>query len=101
LVIFVISIIFNLILSFTIVTREIKTNSEFYEWFKNNSKITIIITTLATVDIKMLDTISSNFGGFNSFNAKFSEEAEKIILYGSFISFIIEDLTQLIIQVSV
>lgn len=48
----------------------------------------------------MLDKISSNFGGFNSFNAKFTEEAEKIILYGSSVSFIIEDFNQLIIQVS-
>lgn len=48
----------------------------------------------------MLNIISSNFGGFNSFNAKFSKETEKIILYGGFISFMIEDLAQLVIQVS-
>ncbi|RIA95457.1 hypothetical protein C1645_486049 [Glomus cerebriforme] len=56
-------------------------------------------TTLATTDIKALNIITSNFGGFNLFSARFSEEAEKRILYGSLINFIIEDLTQLIIQI--
>jgi|SRR6266542_1480031 len=95
-----VALIYNLILSFIIVTKEIKNNSEFYKWFKNNSKITIISATLAITDIRALNIISSNFGGFKFFNAKFSKEAYKMILYGSLISLIIEDLAQLIIQVS-
>jgi hypothetical protein len=47
-----------------------------------------------------LNIITSNFGGFNSFNAKLSKKAEEMILYGSLINFVIEDLAQLIIQVS-
>ena len=99
-VFFIVPLLVNLILSFIIIIREIKKNSEFYKWYKDNSKITIIITTLATTDIKALEIISSNFGGFNLFNAKLSEDAEKKMLYGSIVGFVIEDLAQLIIQVS-
>ncbi|POG66171.1 hypothetical protein GLOIN_2v1658942 [Rhizophagus irregularis DAOM 181602=DAOM 197198] len=96
LVFFVVPLIFNLVI---IITKEIKDSSEFRRWFKDNSGITIITATLATINIKMLNIISSNFGGFNFFNARFSEKTEKIILCGGFISFMIEDLPQLVIQI--
>ena len=99
-VFFVVPLVFNLVVSFIIVTREIKKSPKFYKWFKDNSKITIITATLATTDIKALSLISSNFGGFKLFSANLSEEAEEIMLYGSIVSFLLEDLPQLIIQVN-
>ncbi|GBB90932.1 hypothetical protein RclHR1_01800017 [Rhizophagus clarus] len=105
--IFIPSIIFcavpttiNIILSVFIVLREIIKNKAFYKWFRNNTSIAALFTILAGADVEVLNILSSQIAGVMMLNAPFSDKAGSYIFWGSFLKFFIEDIPQLIIQVS-
>lgn len=104
---FIISIIFcvvpttiNIILGISIVLQEITKNKNFYKWFKNNTSIVALFTILAGTDIEILNILTSQVAGIMIFNAPISVKAESYIFWGSFLGLFIEDIPQLIIQVS-
>ncbi len=90
----------NCMMSMIIILQEIKQNKVFYEWFKNNTNIASIFTILASVDIGVLNILSSKVAGIMVFNAPISKKTRSYIFLGSVLGFFIEDIPQFIIQVN-
>ncbi|CAG8740287.1 17059_t:CDS:2, partial [Rhizophagus irregularis] len=88
----------NSIMSMIIILKEITRNESFYNWFKLNTNIAALFTILASADLEVLDTLSSQVGGIKLFNAPMSEKTQLYIFWGSLVGLFIEDIPQFIIQ---
>lgn len=86
-------------MSMIIILKEITRNESFYNWFKLNTNIAALFTILASADLEVLDTLSSQVGGIKLFNAPMSEKTQLYIFWGSLVGLFIEDIPQFIIQV--
>ncbi len=93
-------ILINTCLAFNIFIFEIKENPKFSDWFKKNTKLAAIITLFSSGSIELLHLLDSNFAGFALFSAPFSSKALYWIFWGGILNILIEDLPQLIIQVT-
>ncbi|PKY57537.1 hypothetical protein RhiirA4_411730 [Rhizophagus irregularis] len=89
----------NSIMSMIIILKEITRNESFYNWFKLNTNIAALFTILASADLEVLDTLSSQVGGIKLFNAPMSEKTQLYIFWGSLVGLFIEDIPQFIIQI--
>jgi len=87
-------------LAFNIFTFEIRGNFKFKDWYKDNSKLAAIITLLSSGNVELLHLLDSNFANFEIFSAPFSTKALYWIFYGGILNIFIEDIPQLIIQVT-
>ena len=65
----------NTFLAFNIFVFELKQNSEFHKWFKNNSRLVAIITLLSSGGIGFLQLLDSKFAKLKIFSAPFSKKA--------------------------
>ncbi|CAG8658345.1 5103_t:CDS:10, partial [Funneliformis mosseae] len=105
LVILIGSFIISLVLAFIIVDKELRNNNEqaakFRTWLNENSKLVNLFTILAGTDLQILTILNSNIniGGFDKFNANFSQETIYRIAQYSCINIIFEDIPQLVIQI--
>ncbi|RIA86157.1 hypothetical protein C1645_856618 [Glomus cerebriforme] len=81
-----------------IYSKEIKQNKYFYEWFKNNTNITVLFTIFAGADPEILSTLSSQVAGITTFNAPISNKSQSYIFWANILGFFIEDIPQFIIQ---
>ncbi|CAG8687316.1 12261_t:CDS:2, partial [Cetraspora pellucida] len=70
----------------------------FHTWFSKYTKFISIFTILSISDIALLECLTSKFGGFGFFEAPFSDNAQKLIFWGTTINIFIENIPQLIIQ---
>ncbi|PKY28185.1 hypothetical protein RhiirB3_416790 [Rhizophagus irregularis] len=89
----------NSVMSMIIILKEITRNESFYSWFKINTNIAALFTILASADLEVLDTLSSQVGGIKLFNAPISEKTQLYIYWGSLVGLFIEDIPQFIIQI--
>ncbi|GBC02607.1 hypothetical protein RclHR1_04700009 [Rhizophagus clarus] len=89
----------SFMMSLTIILREIKRNRYFYGWFRNKPDIATLFTILASIDLEMLNVLSSQVGGAMSFSAPISEKMQLCIFWGSFVGFFIKGIPRFIIQV--
>ncbi|GES98507.1 glycosyltransferase family 2 protein [Rhizophagus clarus] len=96
---FIIPMAISFMMSIIIILREIKKNRYFYGWFKNNTHIATLFTILASIDLEMLNILSSQVAGVMLFSAPISEKMRLYIFLGSFIGFFIDDIPRFIIQV--
>jgi len=96
----IIPIILNLFAAFYIISKENSTNSKFYKYFINNSKVVSICSVISGADIEVLRILSSKFAGFNIFTAPFSQKTEQYIFWYSLLGFCFEDIPQFAIQVN-
>ncbi|GBB88775.1 hypothetical protein RclHR1_15380003 [Rhizophagus clarus] len=92
-------LVINSIVSMIIMLQEITRNESFYKWFKLNTNIAALFTILASTDLEVLKTLSSQVAGIKLFNAPISEKSQSNIFWGSLIGFFIEDIPQFIIQI--
>src|SRR5687768_10965196 len=90
----------NTCLALKIFTFEIRGNSKFEAWYKANSKLAGIITLFSSGNVELLHLLDSNFANFEIFSAPLSTKALNWIFYGGILNTFIEDLPQLIIQVT-
>jgi hypothetical protein len=93
----------NLLLTLYIIKQEY-TRDRFYQWLTANGKTASVFIVLSGVDIKVLNILHSNLlnlVGFPLFNAPFSDSAKSKIFWGVFLSIIIRDIPQIIIQVRI
>jgi len=98
----VIPVIFNFIFSITIIIKEIHRHDKlFYEWFKKYTNIASIFTIFGALDVETLNILHSKIAGFEQLNAPMSDEALRWILRAGLITFVIEEIPQFIIQVSI
>ncbi|RIB05786.1 hypothetical protein C2G38_566509 [Gigaspora rosea] len=95
----IVSIVFNLSLSFIILTKEIQRNIDFREWFFKNAKIVACFSLFSSTNIEALNALYSNFAGLDIFSALVSENFKKRILYGTTCHLFIKEIPQLVIQV--
>jgi hypothetical protein len=89
----------NTCLAFKIFTFEIRGNSKFEVWYKDNSKLAGIITLFSSGNVELLHLLNSKYAGLEIFDAPFSPRALYLILWGGIINMFIEDIPQLLIQV--
>ncbi|CAB5193399.1 unnamed protein product [Rhizophagus irregularis] len=89
----------NSVMSMIIILKEITQNETFYNWFKLNTNIAALFTILASADLEVLDTLSSQVAGIKLFNAPISEKTQSYIFWGSLVGLFIEDIPQFIIQI--
>lgn len=75
--------------------------ARFHQWFTKNGNYARIFIVLACSDLEMLNILQSSFAGFQLFEAPFSESANSMIFWGSFLSIFSEDLPQVFIQVGI
>jgi len=90
----------NSCLAFKIFTFEIKGNFEFKKWFNKNSKLAAIITLFGSGNVEMLHLLDSKFANLKIFSAPFSTKALYWIFCGGILNIFVEDLPQLLIQVT-
>ena len=79
---------------------ELKNNAPFYNWFKDNILVSVVIIMLSWVDIGALLIISSGIFGSERFQAPLSKKSKSIIFWGGIIGIMFEDIPQFVIQVS-
>ncbi|CAG8702207.1 28686_t:CDS:10, partial [Dentiscutata erythropus] len=91
------SVLFNLVAAIKLITSELR-HKNFSEWFDKNTKVVSIFTILSIADIALLECLTSNFGGFQFFNAPFSDNIKNQIFWGTTINVFIENITQFVIQ---
>ena len=91
-----------LIYGFTIIKKEEAVNEEFSKWSKDHKKVVEIFTILAGADVEALTILESKvkISGFDFFNVGLSETARRQIFWGTCLNVLIEDIPQIIIQVS-
>ncbi|GBC09383.1 hypothetical protein RclHR1_08810002 [Rhizophagus clarus] len=89
----------SFMMSMTIILREIKRNRRFYVWFRNKTDMATLFTILASIDLEVLNILSSQIGGAMLFSAPISEKMQMYIFWGSFIGFFIKGIPRFIIQV--
>ena len=87
-------------MAFLILLREKINNPEFDRWFEDNLVITSLLTILSGAELEALRFISSKFAGLHMFAAPLSKAAGLWIFWGGFITLVIEDIPQVVIQVS-
>ena len=95
----IVPIVFNSVLAFTILMREISKNAKFQEWFGQNARIISVITLLAGADVEAITFLGSKFAGLKMFSAPLSKTALNYVFWGSTLNLFIEDIPQLVIQV--
>ena len=80
--------------------KEYYGNPQFFGFARENSLTTTILLVFGYIDLESLELLSSNLANINILNAPFDHLAELTIKYGSLGLLLIEDLPQLVIQVS-
>ena len=84
-----------------ITLKEIRNNTEFYEWFKEHGEIIVApLVLLAGTNIESLEVINSCFAGFKIFSAPTSINYSTYIMWVGTIGYFLADSSQFIIQVS-
>ncbi|RIA80266.1 hypothetical protein C1645_792908 [Glomus cerebriforme] len=96
-VILIIPIILNLIFTYIIISKEIKDNNKFTKWWMKNSKIALLFTLLAGIDLESLKCVSSKCFGSTKLSAPLTKRTEYYILIVNIITIFIEDISQFII----
>ena len=87
-------------MTFNIFAFEIRGNFKFEDWYKKNSKLATIITLFCSENVELLNLLDSNFANFGIFSAPFSTKALYRIFYDRILNTFIENIPQLIIQVT-
>ncbi|CAB4403846.1 unnamed protein product [Rhizophagus irregularis] len=85
-------IIFNFMLTVTILRREINNNEQFRTWFQEHRVFCIFIAFCSLGNLNILHVLNCKFNYMDIFDAKLSSTAEKKIIHASVISLIIGDI---------
>lgn len=80
--------------------REYYSNPLFANFARENSFSTTILLVLGYIDLVSLELLSSNLANFQKLSAPFDDLADRTIYLGSLAILLVEDLPQLVIQVS-
>jgi len=75
-------------------------NEQFHEWFRTYISVVSLFTVLGATNIEILHILSSNIAGLSIFSAKYSENAETLIIWLSTLNIFLEDIPQFVIQVN-
>nr|CAG8434842.1 939_t:CDS:10 [Entrophospora candida] len=95
---FIIPLVFNMLMVFYIIIKELSNNQPFYGWYRKYHNVAAIFTFLAAIDVESLSMIDSKLGELDAFDAPISNGMESWIKWINAINFFIEDTPHLIIQ---
>ncbi|RIA99195.1 hypothetical protein C1645_747597 [Glomus cerebriforme] len=90
-------IIFNSILTITILCREFKNNDQFRVWFQEHKAFAMLIGFFSLDNVNVLHVLNCKYNCNDKFDAKLSFTAEKKIIHASVISLIIGDLPRFLL----
>jgi len=98
----VVPFVTSIIYAFTIIKKEEEINGKFLEWSRDHRKVVEIFTLLAGADVEALIILESKIkiSKFDIFNVELSETAKSRIFWGTCLNVVIEDIPQIVIQVS-
>ncbi|RIB23411.1 hypothetical protein C2G38_2139765 [Gigaspora rosea] len=97
--ILIFALLFNLIAAIIIISHELRSNDLFTEWFDKYTNFISIFFILSGSNVMLLECLTSNFGGFELFNAPFLNSTRNWIFGASVVKTITENIPQLIIQI--
>jgi hypothetical protein len=87
-------------MSFAIIIYQKIYNPAFSNWFKENHRFAAIITVFSVANIQALKIVSSNYGGMNILQARYSYNGKRAIAWGGVLNLAFQDIPQLVILVS-
>ncbi|CAG8559876.1 23856_t:CDS:2 [Dentiscutata erythropus] len=93
------AILTNLSAAILFISYELKYNKLFAKWIYKYINIVPIFVILSGSNVMILDFLTSNFGGFELFDAPFLDCTRIWIFWGSIAKTIIENIPQFIIQI--
>ncbi|GBB87400.1 hypothetical protein RclHR1_13870003 [Rhizophagus clarus] len=97
LIILIVSGSLNLSMSFAIIVHQKIYNPAFSDWFKENHRFAALITVFSAANIQALKIISSNYGGINILQAKYSAKGKRAIAWGGVLNLAFQDIPQLVL----
>ncbi|CAG8736259.1 34530_t:CDS:2, partial [Gigaspora margarita] len=80
-------------------SHELSSNDLFTEWFDKYTNLISIFFILSGSNVMLLECLTSNFGGFELFNAPFLNNTRNWIFRASVVKTITENIPQLVIQI--
>ncbi|RGB31367.1 hypothetical protein C1646_262515 [Rhizophagus diaphanus] len=89
----------NLLMSFAIIIYQKIYNPAFSNWFSKNHRFAALITVFSAANIQALKIFSSNYGGMNILQAKYSTYGKRAIAWGGVLNLAFQDIPQLVILV--
>src|SRR3954454_3359839 len=89
LTVLLLGIFLNALLTVIILRRECNNNEQFRVWFQNHKYVGTIIAFCSLGNVNVLHVLNCKYNYMDQFDAKLSSQAEKRIIHGSIISFII------------
>ncbi|CAB4441880.1 unnamed protein product [Rhizophagus irregularis] len=99
LIILIISGSINLAMSFAIIIYQRICNPAFSNWLKENNRFAALITIFSAANIQALKIISSNYGGMDVLQVKYSSNGQRAIAWGGVLNLAFQDIPQLVILV--
>ncbi|KAF0501274.1 hypothetical protein F8M41_020052 [Gigaspora margarita] len=98
-IILIFALLFNLIAAIIIINHELRSNDLFTEWLDKYTNLISIFFILSGSNVMLLECLTSNFGGFELFNAPFLNITRNWIFRASVVKTITENIPQLVIQI--
>jgi hypothetical protein len=87
-------------MSFAIIIYQRICNPVFSNWLKEHNRFAALITVFSAANTQALMIISSNYGGMNVLQAKYSSNGKRAIAWGGVLNLAFQDIPQLVILVS-
>ncbi|PKK79686.1 hypothetical protein RhiirC2_726537 [Rhizophagus irregularis] len=87
-------------MSFAIIIYQRICNPAFSNWLKENNRFAALITIFSAANIQALKIISSNYGGMDVLQVKYSSNGQRAIAWGGVLNLAFQDIPQLVILVS-
>ncbi|CAG8525886.1 21622_t:CDS:10 [Cetraspora pellucida] len=84
------------LLTFLIVSRELRENDRYKRWWKDHSYTALALTMFSGIDNEALNVASSHFAGYRSLNAPYTQETDQRIIMSIVFIMFIEDVPQFI-----
>ncbi|KAF0547902.1 hypothetical protein F8M41_000254 [Gigaspora margarita] len=98
-IIFGFAVLFNFAAAIILISYELYSNNLFSKWVDKYANIIPIFVILSGSNVMILNCLTSNFGGFELFNAPFLNSTRNWIFWGSIFKTITENIPQFIIQI--
>ncbi|RIB13097.1 hypothetical protein C2G38_2198809 [Gigaspora rosea] len=98
-IIFGFAVLFNFAAAIVLISYELYSNNLFSIWVDKYANIIPIFVILSASNVMILGCLTSNFGGFELFNAPFLNSTRNWIFWGSIFKTITENIPQFIIQI--
>ncbi|CAG8492492.1 22700_t:CDS:2 [Gigaspora margarita] len=97
-IIFGFAVLFNFAAAIILISYELYSNNLFSKWVDKYANIIPIFVILSGSNVMLLNCLTSNFGGFELFNAPFLNSTRNWIFWGSIFKTITENIPQFVIQ---